>query len=64
LAAGEASWKKIIGIGPEIVKLGRIDGSTVALVAQFIVARALGPRNAGGVMASSDWLRIFLATNK
>jgi len=57
---GESSWKEIIGIGPEVVKFRRSDWSAVGLVAELIVVGALGPRNAGWVVASSDWLGVCL----
>jgi len=59
-AAREASRKEIIGVGLEIIKFRQSDWSIVALVAQFMVLRALGPRNIGRIVASSNWLGVFL----
>jgi len=59
-AAGETNRKEINGAGPKIVEFGQSDGSTVAVVAKLIVVRALGPRNAVGIVATGDWLDVFL----
>jgi len=58
--AGEPSRKENMGIGLKVVKFRQSDWSVVALVAQLIVVGALGPRNVGGVQASSDWLGVCL----
>jgi len=60
-AAGKASRKKVIGIGPEVVKFARSDWSAVALIVWLVAVGALRPRNTGGIMVSGNWLGVQFA---
>jgi len=59
-SAGEPSREEIIGIGLEVVKFRRSDWGVVALIAKLMVVGALGPRNVGGAVTSSNWLSVCL----